>query len=76
MQPAAYSMELLRKKLKNEYGIKWSKGYLDKVLKNPFLLWNHGMERQKYPHRYPPIITKTLFDQVQQVKTGFNKKTI
>src|SRR5258708_33991199 len=32
--------------------------------------WN----KKLYPHKYTPIITKTLFDQVQQVKTGFNKK--
>jgi len=27
-----------------------------------------------YPHKYPPIISKDLFNQVQKVKTGFNKK--
>jgi len=32
----AYSMKLLLKKLKEEYGTVWSKGYLDLVLKNPF----------------------------------------
>ena len=26
-----------------------------------------------YPHKYPPIITKALFDQVQKIKAGFNK---
>ena len=27
-----------------------------------------------YPHRYPPLISKTLFEEVKQVKDGFNKK--
>ena len=70
----AYSMSLLRQKIKTEYGIIWSQGYVDQILKTHFY---HGiMERNKnmYPHRYPPIITKMLFDQVQRVKASFNKK--
>ena len=71
---AAYSMEILRTKLKNDYGLKWSKGFLDKVLKDHFYYGTMVWKGKMYPHRYPPIITKTLFDEVQQVKTGFNKK--
>ncbi len=70
----SFSMNLLRKKLKGEYGVNWSLGLTDKYLKDPFyygmMVWNKKM----YPHKYPPIITKSLFDQVQQVKAGFNKK--
>jgi site-specific DNA recombinase len=32
------------------------------------------MLNKLYPHRYPAIITKTLFEQVQTVKSNFNKK--
>lgn len=71
---ACFSMDLLRNKLKEDYGVNWSKGYLDKILKDHFyygiMTWNKKM----YPHKYPPIITKALFDQVQQIKAGFNKK--
>ncbi len=70
----AYSMELLRAKLKDDYGIKWSKGFLDKVLKDHFYYGVMVWKEKMYPHRYPPIISKTLFDQVQNVKNGFNKK--
>jgi site-specific DNA recombinase len=70
----AYSMNLITDKLKKEYGLKWSKGFLDKVLKEHFyygvMVWNDKM----YNHKYPPIITKDLFEQVQQVKAGHNKK--
>lgn len=70
----AFSMELLRVKLNKEYGLKWSKGFTDKLLKDNFyhgiMVWNG----KSHPHRYPPIISKQLFDQVQAVKTGFNKK--
>lgn len=70
----SYSMDLIRKKLKEEYSLEWSKGFLDQVLKNHFyygvMTWNKKM----YPHKYPHLISKKLFDQVQQVKAGFNKK--
>lgn len=71
---SAYSMDLLRLKLKNEYGITWSKGFVDKVLKDHFYYGVMVWKEKMYPHRYTPIITKTLFDQVQNVKAGFNKK--
>lgn len=69
-----YSLELICKKLKEEHGINWPKGYLGKVLNNPFY---HGVmivKGQEYPHKYPPIISKDLFEQVQHVKDGFVKK--
>ena len=70
----SFSMDLLRKKLKEEYGVDWSHSLTDKYLKDPFY---HGMmtwNKKMYPHKYPPIITKELFDQVQKIKAGFNKK--
>jgi DNA invertase Pin-like site-specific DNA recombinase len=70
----AFSMSLLCEKINRDFGILWSKGYLDHILKHQFyagtMLWN----KKEYPHRYPPIITQTLFEQVQQVKKNFNKK--
>jgi site-specific DNA recombinase len=70
----AYSMDLLRAKLKEEYNVNWSKGFVDHILKTHF--YYGVMERcnNMYPHRYPPLITKTLFDEVQDVKAGFKKK--
>jgi len=76
---SGFSMELLREKLKKEYGISWSKGFTDKVLKDHFyyglMTWNRGKQNEKvYPHKYPHIIKKSLFDQVQKIKAGFHKK--
>ncbi len=31
---------------------------------------------KQYPHRYPPFITQSLFEQVQAVKKGHNKKPV
>ena len=70
----SFSMDLLRKKLNEEYGVTWSHGWTDKILKDTFyygvMKWNNKL----YPHKYLPIITKDLFDQVQKVKASFNKK--
>jgi len=70
----AYSMNLICDKLKVEYGIKWSKGFLDNVLKNTFYYGLMVWKGKTHKHTYPPIITYALFDQVQQVKAGHNKK--
>ena len=70
----SFSMDLLRKKLKEEYGVDWSHGLTDKYLKTTFYYGMMVWKNKMYPHKYPPIITKSLFDQVQQVKAGFNKK--
>ena len=70
----AYSLSTLCTKIKAEYHISWIPGVLDKMLNNPFY---HGVmivKGNRYPHRYTPIISKELFEKVQQVKEGFNKK--
>lgn len=70
----AYSMDLLCKKMKKEYGVTWSKSYMGKILNNPFYYGYMLIKDKTYPHRYPPVISKELFDTVQQIKDGFNKK--
>lgn len=70
----AFSMGLLCEKLKKEHGLTWPKGSMGKLLNNPFY---HGVmivKGKEYPHRYPPIISQSLFEQAQQVIEGFNKK--
>nr|WP_253307852.1 recombinase family protein [Rickettsia endosymbiont of Ceutorhynchus assimilis] len=75
-------LELLRKTegwgLTNSRG---NKGYLSKtqiykLLQNPFY---YGVMRvlktgKQYPHKYPPIISKELFDSCQKVRLGWNRK--
>ena len=70
----AYSMALLCKKIKVDYGVVWPKSHMGKFLKNPFYHGTMIVKRKSYPHRYKPIISKMLFDQVQQVIAGFKKK--
>jgi site-specific DNA recombinase len=72
----AYSMELLCKKLKEDFGVAWPKGYLGKLLNNPFYHGQMIIKGKTHPHRYPPIISRSLFDQVQSIKDGFCKKPV
>jgi len=70
----AFSMELLCKRVKEEFSLSWAKGYLGKLLKNPFYHGTMIVKNKSYPHRYTPIISKSLFDEVQRVKEQFKKK--
>ncbi|MFZ5954157.1 MAG: recombinase family protein [Candidatus Dependentiae bacterium] len=70
----AYSMEILCKKIKEDFGIDWPKGQLGKILSNPFYHGTMVVKHKEYPHRYPPLISKALFDQVKQVRDSFQKK--
>lgn len=70
----AYSLDLLCKKLNAEYNVDWVKTYLDKLFNNLFYYGQMRIKKKLYPHRYPPIVSKDLFDQVQATKAGFNKK--
>ncbi len=70
----AFSMDLLRAKVKKDYGLVWAKGYLDKLLKNHFFYGIMIVKGKSYPHRYPPIISQTLFEEVQSVKKSYNKQ--
>ncbi len=69
-----FSMEQISAKVKNDFCLSFPKGRVDFVLKEPFYC---GLNRHKdkiYPHKYQTIISKELFDRVQEIKAGFNKK--
>lgn len=70
----AYSLLLVRNKLKTDYNIDLSNGYVDVILKNPFYYGQMLSKGKLYPHKYQTLITKELFDSVQQIKAGYNKK--
>ncbi len=70
----AFSMLEIKYKLKEVFIRDFSKGMVDKILKNSFY---HGImvySGQKYPHKYECIISMELYDKVQQIKAGYNKK--
>lgn len=69
-----YSMKTLCEKLKTEYGVSWSKGYVDWLLKHPFYYGEMRHKDTLIPHKYRPLISRSLFDRVRDVKASFKKK--
>ncbi|HUX48636.1 MAG TPA: recombinase family protein [Dehalococcoidia bacterium] len=69
-----YSMLQVRDKLKEDFNLEFSKGYIDAILKNPFYAGNMLYAGKEYPHKYECIISRELFDKVQEIKAGYNKK--
>lgn len=77
-----FSMEMLREVSKKErliYGITSkngiSKGHIDKILKNPFYYGEMNAKGKFVSHKYEPLISKELFDRVQEIKQSHHKKS-
>lgn len=69
-----FSLDSIREKLKKEYGLKWSRGRVYKTLIHPFYYGEMVNKGVKYPHRYEPIIPRTLWDQAQEQRIKAAKK--
>jgi len=69
-----YSMEQIRFKLKDTFALEMSKGKIDFIMKNPFYSGQMLFDGKLLPHIYQTIISQQLFDKVQSIKAGFNKK--
>jgi len=70
----AYSMKKIGKIVKDEFCIDFHTGKVDYVLKQPFYYGEMLHKGIRYPHRYETIISKELFDLVQNIKADANKK--
>ena len=70
----AYSLQLVCDKIKEDHGIEWRANYLDKVLNNTFYHGLMCLRGNYYPHKYPPIIAESLYNEVQKVKKSFSSK--
>ncbi len=68
-----YSLATLRKTLLVEFGCALAKGYIDRLLKNPFYKGQLIWEGKLYPGTHTPLVTAELFEQVQAVFRGHNK---
>lgn len=72
----AYSMELLCKKLLQDYNLPWYKGYLSKVISNKFYYGMMTVKGKDYPHRYPPLLDKSLYEAAEKVRNEVSKNPI
>lgn len=78
---AIYSMEMLRRKAASEgltnntkLGKPLTKSQVAHILQNPFYYGEMKHKGKLYPHKYKPLISKELFDKVQEVKQNWHKK--
>jgi len=68
-----HSLSSLRKELKLEFGQSLAKGYLERLLKNPFYIGLFVWEGKIYKGTHTPLISADLFEHVQAVFRGYNK---
>jgi site-specific DNA recombinase len=68
-----YSLKALRVVLKKEFGVELAKGYLDRLLKNPFYKGQFWWQGKLYVGTHTPLISVELFKQVQSVFASHNK---
>ena len=68
-----YSLMTLRKAVLDETGVTISRGYLEKLLKNPFYIGRFIWRGVEYKGTHEPLIAPELFEQVQTVFTGRHK---
>jgi len=64
----------IQSRLRTEHDIDMATSQIDRVLKNTFYYGVMRIKDKLYRHKYEPIISKQLYDQVQAVKTRANKK--
>lgn len=70
----SFSMNEIRDKVKEIFDLKFSKGYIDFILKNKFYCGIMVYDEKEYSHKYEILISHELFEKVQQIKAGYNKK--
>jgi len=68
-----YSLSQLRLAVKSEFGVTMAKGYLDRLLKNPFYAGSFVWDGKTYLGSQTPLVDRSLFQQVQTVFQGRNK---
>jgi site-specific DNA recombinase len=68
-----YSLSQLRLAIKSEFSVTMAKGYLDRLLKNPFYAGSFIWDGKTYIGTQTPLVDRSLFEQVQSVFHGRNK---
>lgn len=76
------SFQTIAAKMKLESFAKTSRGKsitartVELILKNSFYMGMMCIKKQLYPHKYPPLITASLFNTVQRVIANHNKAPV
>jgi site-specific DNA recombinase len=67
------SLAELRKRIKQETGRTYAKGYLHKILKNPFYIGLYQWGDTTYKGTHPRFIDPGMFQRVQDIFAGYNR---
>jgi len=70
----SFSLNEIRRNLKHTFNLSFHKGKIDHIMKNPFYCGEMRYNGKIYPHRYTAIISKELFNKVQEIKKEHKKK--
>ena len=76
------SFQTIATKMKAEGLMKSSRGKpvtartIELILKNPFYMGMMNIKNQLHPHKYPTVITETMFNIVQDMISGHHKSPI
>ena len=68
-----FSLTTLRKRVLEETGIPINRAYLEKILKNRFYLGFFEWQGREYKGSHPPLVSLSVFEQVQAVFAGRHK---
>lgn len=75
----AYTISEMAKKsrewgLRSRKGYPITKGFLHRVIQNPFYYGEMKVKGQLWKHRYEPLISREVFNKCEAVRMGWNKK--
>ncbi|MGH9328436.1 MAG: recombinase zinc beta ribbon domain-containing protein [Terriglobia bacterium] len=68
-----HSLNRVRRTMNTEFGVRLAKGYLERLLKNPFYKGQFIWEDKLYSGTHTPLVSAELFEQVEAVFRGHNK---
>jgi site-specific DNA recombinase len=68
-----HSLLTLRNAIRTEFGVAYPNGYLQRLLKNPFYVGLFVWGGKVYPGTHQPLISRAVFDRVQDVLHGRNR---
>src|ERR1700693_1243568 len=68
-----YSLSSVQKAIKAEFGQRMAKGYLERLVKNPFYVVFFVLEGKSYTGTHTPLVSVNEFEQVRNVFRGRNK---
>ena len=68
-----HSLSSLRQELLTEFGVRMAKGYLEKLLKNPFYIGQFRWEDKIYQGTHTPLVSPQLFQEVQGMFRSRNR---